>query len=97
MSRWLRGLAVFGVVCSLAMTGTARVAVANSVADGGLIAPGVNIACPAGAVPCTGNVIFQLQAPADATGSVVISGGTANIDLFVASADFGDATFENVA
>ena len=97
MTRWLRGIAATGLVCSAGVLGFGSQAQADSVADGGLIAPGVNVGCPSGATPCTGNVVFQLTTPAGASGSVDISGGTAQVDLFVASADFGDAVFRNVS
>lgn len=98
MTRWLYGIAIGAVVSVLAVFGATTQAQADSIADGGLIAPGLNIACPSGAVPCTSNVVYSLLGTADASGSIDIAGGTATVNLFIPSASFDDQIFfQNVS
>ena len=98
MTKWLYQSAIVALVGVLSAFGSPNQAQADSVADGGLIAPGLNVVCPSGAIPCTSNVTYSLLGTADATGSIEIAGGTASIDLFIASASFDDQVFfQNVS
>lgn len=98
MTKWLYRSAFFALAGVLSAFGSPGQVQADSIADGGLIAPGLNVVCPSGAIPCTSNVTYSLLGTADATGSIEIAGGTASIDLFIASASFDDQVFfQNVS